>query len=459
LINKNKQAKIGSYYLFGSIFNKGIAFLVIPIFTRILTTYDYGIINTYNAWVGILTMIVGMTLHMSIRSSFNDYKENIDDFMSSSAFLTIINSITVSIMTLIIVAAFKINIDLYLVLLCLIQSFSVAIIEDYNMYLMMKYEYKKRTFLLVVPNLLINIFAMIFIVLVLSNNLYLGKIIPGVVINFIFSLVILTSIFKKSKKIYDLEYWKYAVAISAPVIVHGISLNILSQSDRIMLTSLSSASDTGVYSLIYNFSMITSVIAFAIDGVFIPDFNKSLGERKIEYLNERVKLFIEIMTFSTIVMILISPEVLKIIAPQEYWRGIDIIPPIVLSSFIIYAYTLYVNIEHFHKKTKRIAINTIFAAGLNIILNYLFIPKYGIVAAAYSTLISYTVSFFIHYYYARKIEKKLFPLKSFFKPIFFIVISIVVFYMFKSEIMPRFSIVAVILLFEYYKNKKYFHKS
>ena len=41
-------AKTGTYYLVGNLFNKGIAFLTIIIYTRILTAYDYGIINTFS---------------------------------------------------------------------------------------------------------------------------------------------------------------------------------------------------------------------------------------------------------------------------------------------------------------------------------------------------------------------------------------------------------------------------
>ena len=70
-------AKTGTYYLVGNLFNKGIAFLTIIIYTRILTAYDYGIINTFSSWVGILSMILGMSLQNSIRVAFVDFKEKL----------------------------------------------------------------------------------------------------------------------------------------------------------------------------------------------------------------------------------------------------------------------------------------------------------------------------------------------------------------------------------------------
>lgn len=58
-MSEKSYKKAGTYYFIGNIFNKGISFLTVPVFTRILSTADYGIVTTYNSWIGILSMIVG----------------------------------------------------------------------------------------------------------------------------------------------------------------------------------------------------------------------------------------------------------------------------------------------------------------------------------------------------------------------------------------------------------------
>ena len=78
--------KASMYYLIGNLFNKGMSFLTVPIFTRILSTYDYGLVTTYNSWIGIISMILGFALHMGIRATFTDFKDNTDDFMSVTCF-------------------------------------------------------------------------------------------------------------------------------------------------------------------------------------------------------------------------------------------------------------------------------------------------------------------------------------------------------------------------------------
>ena len=78
-MNSGDYKKASMCYLLGNIFNKGIAFLTVPIFTRILSTSDYGIVTTYNSWIGIVSMLLGFALHMAIRSSFIDYREKVDE--------------------------------------------------------------------------------------------------------------------------------------------------------------------------------------------------------------------------------------------------------------------------------------------------------------------------------------------------------------------------------------------
>ena len=58
---------------------------------------------------------------------------------------------------------------------------------------------------------------------------------------------------------------------------------------------------------------------------------------------------------------------------------------------------MYVNIEQYEKKTKGMAVATCIAALIDIVLNYLLIPRYGYWVAAYTTMISYIVLFLIHF--------------------------------------------------------------
>lgn len=450
---KKKYIKAGSFYLFSNLILSGIAFSTIPIYTRVLSAFEYGIVNTYTSWVAIVTIILGMAFHMSIRSAFSDYYERINEYVSSITVFSIIFAINISLIILIFLYLFPINLNFTLLILCLIQGFFAAIIQNYSMYLMMNLNYKWRSLLLVLPNIFIHIAAILAILFLFESELYLGRIIPGAFFTSIFGLIIIFLVFKKNKITLKLSYTKYALIISTPMIFHALSLNILSQSDRIMITLLSDASQTGIYSLVYSFSMIANIVIISLEGVWVPWFIDKMKNGNVMAINSKVEIYVSIITYMIIAIMLISPEVLKLLAPKEYWSGIGIIPPIVITSFVIFIYTLYVNIEHFHKKTKIIALNTAIAAILNITLNYIFIPKFGFYAAAYTTLVSYTCAFFLHYKFSKRIAPLLIPLSIMLKPFFLIIIVTLIYYFFVDQLMIRLFFLTLIVIYFFLKRK------
>jgi len=450
-LNAKKYSKVSFYYLIGNVFNKGMSFLTVPIFTRLLTTHDYGFFSTYNSYVSIVAMILGFVLHMAIRAAFIDYREKIDDFVSTICFFTIV--ITINISTIIVIGykLIDVNVSFAIIILCLLQGFSNAIIEDYSMYLMMKFKYKFRTLLMVLPNLLsVGLSVLVIFLLVNSDakyDLYWGRIIPTAICYIVFCVIILFVVFKKSKVLLKKEYVIYGLKISAPLILHGLSLNILSQSDRIMITMFDSTSNTGIYSLVYNFSMLATVLTTSLDGVWIPWFTEKFQKRKFDDINKVAVNYVSLMTFAMIILLLVSPEILKLFATKSYWEGIAIIPPLVLSNYIIFVYSLYVNIEHYHKKTVFITSCTLVAAISNIALNLIFIPIYGYMTAAFTTLFSYIVSCVLHMRYSKKLEKSLFPVRIFIPAILTLLVAVFIFYFFMELPIVRWALMIVLIIF------------
>lgn len=420
--------KISTYYLIGNLFNKGMAFITVPIFTRLLSTTDYGIITTYNSWITILSMVIGFALHMGIRAAFIDYKDEIDDFMAATTTFTVESGIVLCLIALTVVNFVSISLGGTLIILCLLQGLAAALVQNYSMYLMMQYRYKFRTALMVLPNLISVVLSVLTIVFVLKTNLYLGRIIPTALVNIGFGALVVILVYHKSRKIHNLKYLKYGLAISMPLVLHGIALNILSQSDRTMITVLADASQTGIYSLIYNFSMLATVITTSLEGVWVPWFTNKYKENKVEEINKLSLDYIHFMTYVMVVLIMVGPEIVKLLASKPYWEGISIIPPVVLANYMIFLYTLYVNVEHFHKKTPYITINTVIAAITNIGLNFILIPKFGYVAAAYTTLISYIVALVLHARYAKKLDKGIYPMITMIPSLCHVLIATILFY-------------------------------
>lgn len=427
---KSNLKTASTFYLVGTLFNKGIGFITVPIFTRILSVSDYGVVTTYNSWVSILMIFMSLALYMAVRASFVDYKEHTKDFLSIITTFTCLFGCLFSLIVLVVAYIAPVSIDITIMALCLIQALATAIIENVSMFFMMNYQYKARTALMVLPNLLSTVVAIFLIKKVLSSDLYWGRIVPNAIITLLFGLAALLYSFKGTKVRFNKEYLQYGLKISVPLVLHGIALNILSQSDRTMITMIRNSEETGIYGLIYNFSMIATVITTAFDGIWVPYFTRKMNEKDYRSINKFAEKYVEFMSVAMIGVILVGPEVVKLLSTEAYWEGIKIIPPIVLANYFIFIYTMYVNVEHYYKKTVFISINTTIAAISNILLNIIFIYKWGYVGAAYTTLISYILSLILHYRYSRKINNEVFGLKQYIFPLIIVFLSVSVFYMF-----------------------------
>ena len=108
----------------------------------------------------------------------------------------------------------------------------------------------------------------------------------------------------------------------------------------------------------------------------------------------------------TMIFIGVSPEAVKILYAKPYHECMWVIPPVALGTLCQYFYTNYVNQELFHKKTLMIAVNSIIAALINTGLNYVFIQKYGYIAAAYTTLAGYFILMILHFISTKLILKE-----------------------------------------------------
>jgi len=145
-----------------------------------------------------------------------------------------------------------------------------------------------------------------------------------------------------------------------------------------------------------------------------------------------------------------TPEYAKIMAQEIYWEGLYIIPWIFMAYYFQFLYAFEVNVEFALKKTKLISIGTIFSALVNIILNLLFIPIFGYIAAAITTAISYFLLFLFHYFLtSRIIKRNIYGFRFHLNSIVYVLISTIFFTAFRDHLMIRVIGIFIALLLFY----------
>ena len=386
---------------------QGIAFFTTPIFTRLLTPADYGYTALYASWLAILSLIEGLQVAGSIGNARFEYgEEKLPEYLSCI--------MSVSALSFFIILAISIIFHNYLasimgispemVILIVVQSFCAFVINFEVGRLDQLKKVEKSTLLSLCQTILIVILSLIFVVTTKgskANAKIYGQAIPVI----LFGIVIFVLVYIRGKLIWNREYIKFCLALTLPLIVHGVGHLIFSHSDRIMLQKMHGGELLGVYSVAFNLCAVLSIIYGATNVAWVPFYLDFKKQNKTAEILAHSRRYLKFYTLISIGFILLSYDVYKIMAPVEYYDGMKIIPLFVLSNFFSFIYLFPVNFEFFKRKTKLIPLATFAAAVLNIFINWLLIPKYGILGAAIGTLIAHILLYVFHQIMALKIGK------------------------------------------------------
>lgn len=413
---KNYYISNGILCVVGYVVNKSISFFMIPILTRMMSTGDYGKVNTYIAWLSILAYIMGLALEYSVRTAYVDHKDNFDRHISAICSLSLVNLFISGTVIFLINKFFVHQGNDLACTLCILHAYVYAVINYFNIKYTMLEQYLKRLALLLIPNLVSAVLSVVIIYLS-DGQKYMGRIWGYILVFVPLGIFLILNQYKKVPCFYNKDYWIYGLKISTPMILHGLSTVVLSSSDRIIINAFRGDVETGIYSLVHNFIMVVVAIFNALENVWLPWFTKQMQKNEYEKINKMAVHYLQLVVVMVCGVLLISPEIIVIMGTSEYQSGSVLLIPLVCSSLLIFLYSLSVSTELYYKKTKNIAVNTICVAAFNIVFDCALVPKFGMVAAAYVTLVSYTLSFLGHYICARSLNNKLFPMKGYVLPI------------------------------------------
>ena len=458
----NKARKAGIWYTIANILLKGVAFLTLPIFTRLLTTTDFGKYNTYIAYEGLLTAIVGLGLYGTVKNAKLDFKEKFEDYLSSVLFLSLI----VLVMILVIANCFYhfyaniIGFSRCVVNCMIFQSFGSYLLFFYGSKLNIEFKYRSYIGLSCINTIGNVIVSILLILFVFPNERFLGRIVGSAIPLILIGIILSIYILYKGKVFLNYKYWKYALAIGIPLIPHVISQSLLSQFDRVMITNLVGSSESGIYSYIYTLCTILYVISISMDNAWNPWIYINLDSKNEENIKAHSKDYISFFATLTIGFMCSIPEIVLLFAGSEYWSGMDLILSISMANFFIFLYQLPVGIEYFYKKTKYISIGTVAATICNLCLNYVFIKIFGYKAAAYTTLLSYVLLFAFHWTIACKYKaNEYYDIKHIMKVILLIVLVACIIYISGITtiygIIIRYCFITFILIFLLKNKGKY----
>ena len=406
--NMSKPVKASIWFVISNVMLKGISFITLPIFSRLLTTSEYGVVSVYSSWVSIISIITTLTIWGGV---FNvgmvKHSEDRNAIISSYQGLAITLTLAFAFLSVAFIKPFSNFLGVSpLLVVCMYIEIIAQI--PYNLWsAKQRYDYEYKA-LIEISVFMAIMNPVIGIIAVKSSEMYKAeaRIISAVAVQLIIGIWAYIHNQRNGNCYYHKEYWTYAFRFNLVLVPHYLSMQVLNQSDRVMINKMCGSSDAGVYSVAYNFAMLLSLITSGINSSLTPHIYESLKNNDTEKLGKQTAGITLIVAGITVGLICVVPDIFKFMLPESYYEALWVIPPVTAGAFFMFLYPLFGTIEFYFEENRYVTVASLIGALLNIMLNYIFINRYGYIAAAYTTLVCYIIFSICHYFFMKRILQK-----------------------------------------------------
>ena len=404
-----KQVKASAVILLSSFINGAMNFLTVPIFTRILSIEEYGLTAQYYSWLNIIAVFATLSLSAGVyHVAMNEYPEDRYGFSFSATILSNICTCVVFFFIFLFKDFFSAFFHLNEKLL-LLMFINLLICPAMDMWLAMQryeYHYQRVAAISIGSSVISQIGSLILVTVIKDTNLGVVKLFATQGILIFFAMFIYIGVARKSHWKPKISYIKFALLFNLPLLLHYLAQYVLRSTDKIMITHFIGEGATGIYSLAANVANISMIAWSAMSASLTPYVYSHISTNEYKKVNRSVIGVEALFAICCVGISFIGPEIVYILGSDKYMCGIYLIPPIAASCLLAAIYSFYSTIAFYYHKTTSTAVMTIIAATVNVILNYIFIPRYGYVAAAYTTEGAYLIYTLLHFLNYRRIVKE-----------------------------------------------------
>lgn len=401
--------KASIWFTVSNVIQKGIALLSTPIFTRLMTTEQYGVYSVYQSWYSIISIFATLNLYAGV---YNNGLLKADTERKKQSFTSSMLGLSTTI-TCILFVIYLVGCDFWTSLFDLSPIFIFAMFAEllfspaFSFWSAKeRFDYKYRK--LVGITVLMGIFSPLLGVIAVLHTEYKteARVLSFVLVQVCVGLIIYIYTMFKGRQFFNKDIWMYALAFNLPLIPHYLSQTVLGQADRIMISKMVGSTEAAIYSVTYTISMMFNIVMSAINNSLIPYIYKSLKSRNYVSIKKNMNFLTVFVAIACLVATAFGPEIIKIFAAPEYYEAHRIVPPVAVSLLFVFLFGVFGVIEFYYEETWFIMVASSTAAVLNVILNYFGIQYFGYMACAYTTLFCYILLAIIHYIIIAVLIKK-----------------------------------------------------
>ena len=445
--------KSAMWFTICNLLQKAISLISTPIFTRILSTDEYGTYTVFISWESIISIFATLNLSYYVfNKGMVKFEDDRDNFVFS---LQTLGSVACIILFLVYILAhnfFDSIFELSTPVMCMM--FLWMLFDPATKYWSAKqrFEFKYQKLVIVTIAMAVLNPVLGILMTIPAEDKAVARIISVVLSSVVFGIVFYIYQIHKGSKREITKYWKYALTFNIPLIPHFLTSIILNNADRIMIKKICGGSYAAIYGVAYSAAMIMVLVNNALHQSLLPWLYPKMKNGDCAGVGRVFDGTLLLVAGINLLLIAFAPEVIFILAPSTYHSAIWIIPSVGASVYFIYLYNLFANVEMYFEESKLITIASVGIAALNIVLNYIFINIYGFLAAGYTTIFCYIMFSVVHYFMMKYVckkhafKEKLFNMRSIIViSLTFIFSATIILVLYKHTI-PRYIFIGVLLI-------------
>jgi O-antigen/teichoic acid export membrane protein len=366
--------------------NSALLFLATPVFTRLLSTHEYGQVVLYGSWAVVLGMFATLSLSGGVfQAALLEFSRDLDRYLSSMLGLTTVSVLACLAMVL---GVMKLSGDFTglgygLVLFLFAWLLANATLLFWQGRERFFYRYRLAVGI-TAPASAIAVAGAIAAILLLPAHRVEARIVAGAFPVLALGLVLYAVLLRRGGAFYSKKYWTYALALNIPLLPHYLSQAFLLQFDRFAIERAAGTTEVGVYGLAAALASAVTLFWTAINASWVPWMMRKLREGRERDIAGRSREFLVAVGAACVMLALVAPEAVAVLAPAAYRGAARVVPLLLLASYLQFAQTIFLTAEFYRKRVLAITLCSVLAVLINVACNLALVPAYGMVAAGFA---------------------------------------------------------------------------
>jgi O-antigen/teichoic acid export membrane protein len=379
--------------------NRAIPFLMVPVFSRILSPADYGIVAMFGVIVTIVSVFLGFGSLSAISLKYFDRGQiDLPAYVGNCVFLFVVSLVVLAVALFAFSGPLERATDVpHEWSWWALEVAATTFLANVLLYLWQAEQRSVAYGAFQVIQTIVNLGLSAWFVIVLRMG-WRGRVDAQIVTATLFAIVALIILVRSGRIRASVrsDYLKSALNLGLPLIPHALGGFIMDTTDRILITHMVSVEDTGIYSVGSQVGMAVVLVTGSFNTAWVPWLFERLKWND-EQIKRRIVVFTYLYAFALIVLALsialISPWFFSFFVGKSFMSGFKYVLWVALGYAFNGMYMMVTNYIFFVEKTYLLAWITFTSAIINVVASYFLIKLHGAVGAAQATMLAHLCMF------------------------------------------------------------------